>query len=226
MRLRKKSNINEKIIKFNDIIINADTDINDANKGHWRNLWVNSVDSADSVSNADRHLFIELGTGKGDFISQTAELNKNIYFLGLEMESTVLYAAAKKIREKDLTNVRLLIFDINNIEDIFDENEVDRIYINFCDPWPKKRHAKRRLTHIRFLDKYRRILVPNGEIHFKTDNRGLFDFSLEQFELANLNVSDITYDLHADNLAGNVETEYEKKFSSLGVPICRCVVKF
>ena len=206
MRIRKKRNVNEKLLNFDDIVINNDID--------WRK------------DRSDKKLFVELGTGKGDFISQLAERNTDIYFMGLEMEATVVYAAARKVREKNLTNVRLMVFDINNIETLFNEDEIDRLYINFCDPWPKKRHAKRRLTYIKFLEKYRNILKPEGEIQFKTDNRGLFDFSLEQFELINAKVSEVTFDLHADNPVDNIETEYERKFSSLGVPICRCVVKF
>lgn len=206
MRIRKKRNVNEKLLNFDDIVINGEVD--------WRK------------DRSDKKLFVELGTGKGDFISQLAERNPDIYFMGLEMEATVVYAAARKIREKNLTNVRLMVFDINNIETLFNEHEIDRLYINFCDPWPKKRHAKRRLTYIKFLEKYRNILKPDGEIQFKTDNRGLFDFSLEQFELINAKVSEVTFDLHADNPIDNIETEYERKFSSLGVPICRCVVKF
>ena len=206
LRIRKKRNVNEKLLNFDDIVINTEVD--------WRK------------NRSNRKLFVELGTGKGDFISQLAERNQDTYFMGLEMEATVVYAAARKVREKDLTNVRLMVFDINNIETLFNEDEIDRLYINFCDPWPKKRHAKRRLTYITFLEKYRRLLKPDGEIQFKTDNRGLFDFSLEQFELANAKVSEVTFDLHADNPTDNIETEYERKFSALGVPICRCVVRF
>ena len=206
LRIRKKRNVNEKLLNFDDIVINTEVD--------WRK------------DRSNRKLFVELGTGKGDFISQLAERNQDTYFMGLEMEATVVYAAARKVREKDLTNVRLIVFDINNIETLFNEDEIDRLYINFCDPWPKKRHAKRRLTYITFLEKYRRLLKPDGEIQFKTDNRGLFDFSLEQFELANAKVSEVTFDLHADNPIDNIETEYERKFSALGVPICRCVIRF
>ena len=206
LRIRKKRNVNEKLLNFDDIVINAEVD--------WRK------------DRSNKKFFVELGTGKGDFISQLAERNQDTYFMGLEMEATVVYAAARKVRERELTNVRLMVFDINNIETLFNEAEIDRLYINFCDPWPKKRHAKRRLTYIKFLEKYRRILKPDGEIQFKTDNRGLFDFSLEQFELANAKVSEVTFDLHADNPIDNIETEYERKFSALGVPICRCVVRF
>ena len=206
MRIRKKHNIDEKLENFSDIVIKTEE--------NWRKNII------------DRKFYVELGTGKGDFITQLAEREPNIYFMGLEMEATVVYAAARKIREKELKNVNLMIFDINNIENLFSENEIDRLYINFCDPWPKKRHAKRRLTYITFLEKYRKILKPDGEIQFKTDNRGLFDFSLDQFELANAKVSEITYDLHSEKFSENIETEYEKKFSGMGVPINRCVIRF
>ncbi len=125
-----------------------------------------------------------------------------------------------------LKNVRLLVFDINKIEDIFAPGEVDRFYINFCDPWPKKRHAKRRLTHVGFLEKYRGLLKSGGRIHFKTDNRPLFDFSLEQFEEAKLTVQDVSFDLHAENRPDNIMTEYERKFSGFGEKINRCEVVF
>ena len=197
-------------MSFEDIVINKDSD--------WRQTF--------SSGSSSGKLFVELGTGKGDFISQLAERKSDINFIGLEMEATVVYAAARKIRERNLTNARLIVFDINNVEELFGENEVDRFYINFCDPWPKKRHAKRRLTNIRFLEKYRRILKPNGDIHFKTDNRDLFDYSLEQFELANAKVSELSYNLHDNEPVGNIRTEYENKFGSLGVPICRCVIGF
>ena len=120
----------------------------------------------------------------------------------------------------------LLVFDINHIEDICAEGEGDRFYINFCDPWPKKRHAKRRLPHVGFLEKYRRLLKKPGELHFTTDNRPRFDFSLEQFEEAGLRVQDVSYDLHAENRSDNIMTEYERKFSGFGEKIYRCEVIF
>ncbi|MBO5651476.1 MAG: tRNA (guanosine(46)-N7)-methyltransferase TrmB, partial [Selenomonas sp.] len=155
-----------------------------------------------------------------------AERNPDINYIGIEAQQDVLYSAAKKIAEKGLGNVRLLVFDINHIEDIFAEGEVDRFYVNFCDPWPKKRHAKRRLTHVGFLEKYRRLLKKPGELHFKTDNRPLFDFSLEQFEEAGLRVQEVSFDLHAENRPDNIMTEYERKFSGFGEKINRCEVIF
>ena len=206
MRLRRKPHIDEKLKLFEDFVTRGD--IQPIKK------------------DSTRELYVELGTGKGDFITQIAERNPQINFIGLEVEATCVLAAARKVREKNLSNVRLIVFDINNIAEIFSEHEVDRLYINFCDPWPKKRHAKRRLTHVRFLELYRKILKHDGEIYFKTDNRGLFDFSLEQFALAGLDVRDVTNDLHAEEPPENIRTEYENKFSAAGVPINFCVVKF
>lgn len=210
MRLRKKPHTDEKLQQFADFVIVDE--IGDKYKGKWREIFRN-----------ENPLHVELGTGKGDFITQIAAQNPEINYLGLDVEKAVLLSAARKVNS--LSNVRLLVFDINRIAEIFAEGEIDRLYINFCDPWPKKRHAKRRLTYINFLEMYKKILKPDGDIHFKTDNRGLFDFSLEQFEFAGLNVSDVTYDLHADEPPDNVRTEYENRFSAEGVPINRCVVK-
>ena len=206
MRLRRKPHIDEKLQSFTDFVTRGE---------------VQPI-----VKDSSRELHVELGTGKGDFITQIAERNPQINFVGLEVEATCVLAAARKVREKNLHNVRLIVFDVENITEIFSAHEVDRLYINFCDPWPKKRHAKRRLTHARFLELYRKILKPDGEIFFKTDNRGLFDFSLEQFALAGLEVRDVTNDLHAAEPPENIRTEYENKFSAAGVPINFCIARF
>ncbi len=211
MRLRKKPHTLEKLENFSDFVTVEKIDSSRA--GNWRKIFGN-----------ENPLYVELGTGKGDFICKMAEINPEINFVGLEMEAEVVLKAARKIDEKKLPNVKIIVFNVNNVEEIFAENEIDRLYINFCDPWPKKKHAKRRLTYITFLQKYQKILKPNGEIHFKTDNRALFDFSLEQFALANFKVSDVSYDLHANEPPENVRTEYENRFSAAGVPINRCVV--
>lgn len=207
MRLRKKPHTDEKLKQFEDFVI-TDKSLLPFPISHFPNPHV------------------ELGTGMGDFITQIAERNPQINYIGLEVEKTCVLSAARKVREKNLSNVRLIVFDINNISELFGEHEVDRLYINFCDPWPKKRHAKRRLTHVRFLEMYRKILKPDGEIYFKTDNRGLFDFSLEQFALAGLEIRDVTNDLHANEPPNNIRTEYENKFSAAGVPINFCIARF
>jgi tRNA (guanine-N7-)-methyltransferase len=154
-----------------------------------------------------------------------AEQNRHINFIGIEAQQDVLYYAAQKVAEKQLSNVRLLVFDINNVMNLFAPGEVNRFYINFCDPWPKARHDKRRLTHHRFLDMYRQLLAPGGDIHFKTDNELLFAFSLEEFTNYKWQLEQISYDLHASDFANNVMTEYEIKFSTKGGPIYRCEAK-
>lgn len=216
MRLRKRPWVSEAIKQFEDFVVTKDQNIGEERRGTWKK----------SFENPEAELHVELGCGKGDFISQLAQKNPATNYIGIELQQDVIYTAAKKVRELDLKNVRLIVFDINLIDKIFGEREIDRIYINFCDPWPKKRHQKRRLTHEIFLEKYRQLLKPRGEIFFKTDNRGLFDFSLEQFDKLGMEVSQVSFDLHAEDLSQNIETEYEKKFSERGEKICRCVAVF
>ena len=215
MRLRKKHGVAEAIKAFADFTITRDQSIGEEKKGRWHELF-----------GREAPLYVELGTGKGDFICALAAREPGINLLGLEIEQDVLYAAAKKVAAQKLANVRLAVFDIGHITDIFAPGEVSRFYINFCDPWPKKRHAKRRLTHRSFLAMYREILGAGGELFFKTDNRPLFDFSLEEFAAVGALVRDVSYDLHSENRADNIETEYEKKFSALGEKINRCEVVF
>ncbi|MBQ7477776.1 MAG: tRNA (guanosine(46)-N7)-methyltransferase TrmB [Selenomonadaceae bacterium] len=215
MRLRRKPWVNEAIHAFDAFVISKGQELGEEKKGRWHDIFGRKA-----------LLHVELGTGKGDFISHLAKRHPDVNFIGIEAEQDVLYSAAKKVAEKELGNVRLLVFDINHIEEIFAPGEVDRFYINFCDPWPKKRHAKRRLTYISFLEKYRALLRKGGELHFKTDNRPLFDFSLEQFEEAGLSVRDVTFDLHGENRPDNIMTEYERKFSGFGEKIHRCEVLF
>lgn len=213
MRLRKKPWIAEAINQYNDFV---HLDVDSSIQGKWQEVF---------GRNAPLH--VELGTGKGRFITETAALNTNINYIGIEAQLDVLFYAAQKAAANELTNVRLLVFDINNILDIFADNEVDQLYINFCDPWPKARHAKRRLTHVSFLNKYRQILKSGGRLLFKTDNKALFEFSLEQFAENGLTVENVTFDLHNSEFAeNNIMTEYEQKFSGLGMKIHRCEVVF
>ena len=215
MRLRRKPWVDEAIHNFDSFVFSKDMEIGEEKKGQWAEIFGRQAP-----------LQVELGTGKGDFISQLAERKPDINYIGIEMQQDVLYSAAKKIAALELPNVRLLVFDINKIEDIFAPGEEERFYNNYSDPWPKKRHAKRRLTHVGFLEKYRGLLKKGGTIHFKTDNRPLFDFSLEQFEEAHLEVRDVSFDLHAENRPDNIMTEYERKFSGFGEKINRCEVVF
>ncbi len=185
-------------------------------KGKWREAFA-----------LDAPIHVEIGMGKGKFITTLAELHPEINYVGVEKYASVLIRAIEKKRgREDLKNLAFLAVDATELPEIFDKGEVDRIYLNFSDPWPKERHARRRLTSGEFLARYEQFLKPGGEICFKTDNRALFDFSLEEAKNAGWELSEVTYDLHHSEYAeGNVMTEYEEKFSAQGNPIHRLVAK-
>lgn len=182
-------------------------------KGKWREKFGN-----------DNPIHIEIGMGKGKFIIQLAKENPNINYIGVEKFSSVLVRAIEKQTEEQLPNLYFIRMEAEYIGNVFDKGEVDYIYLNFSDPWPKDRHAKRRLTSVQFLERYEAILAAGGGITFKTDNRPLFDFSLEQIDEAGWIKDNVTFDLHnSPYVEGNVMTEYEQKFSEMGNPICRVV---
>lgn len=186
-------------------------------KGKWRSLFGKSEDAP---------LHIEIGMGKGKFIQELATRYPDVSYVGIEKFSSVLVRALEKRPLLETDNLYYIRFDAEDINTIFEENEVDRIYLNFSDPWPKDRHAKRRLTSVQFLERYNHILKQEGEIIFKTDNRVLFDFSLEQVEAAGWKLIAHTFDLHNSELnEGNVMTEYEERFSAKGTPICEMIIK-
>ena len=169
-------------------------------------------------------IYIEIGTGKGRFILNMPERYTDINFIGIERYSSVLLRAVEKYDTEEfnrLKNVRFVCMDARNIEDVFAEEEIGRIYLNFSDPWPKARHAKRRLTSSEFLERYEKVLEPGGEIEFKTDNTALFNFSIEQIKETGWTLTGFTYDLHHNEemAKDNVMTEYEEKFSRNGNPI-------
>ena len=173
-------------------------------------------------------LHIEIGMGKGQFIMGMAKAHTDINYIGIEKYTSVLLRAVQKMEaeETPLDTLRFLCFNAEDIAEIFAPGEVDRIYLNFSDPWPKDRHAKRRLTSSAFLDRYDQILAKGGHIEFKTDNRDLFDFSVEEINASSTwQIEALTYDLHNDTSmnAGNIMTEYEEKFSSKGNPICKLI---
>lgn len=169
-------------------------------------------------------LFIEIGMGKGQFITTLAKNNPDINYIGIEKYSSVLVRAIEKQTELELPNLKFIRMDAENINDVFAENKVDGIYLNFSDPWPKDRHAKRRLTSRQFFARYEKLLKPEGRIQFKTDNSALFDFSLEEVEATNFKATEVSYDLHYSEWNdGNVMTEYEERFSAKGNPIKRVV---
>ena len=172
-------------------------------------------------------LHIEIGTGKGRFLMELAALHPEIDYIGIEKYSSVLLRAIQKMEERELPNVRFIRMDAEEITEVFGPGEADRIYLNFSDPWPKDRHAKRRLPSRQFLNRYAQILKPEGTIEFKTDNRALFDFALEELEPAGWRAEEVTFDLHADErlMQGNVMTEYEERFSAAGNPICKYIIR-
>ncbi len=174
----------------------------------------------------DKPIHIEIGMGKGQFITTLAKQNPDINYIGIERYTSVLLRAVQKVQEEEIPNLKFICFDAAEILDIFACHEVDRIYLNFSDPWPKDRHAKRRLTSSTFLNRYNSILAKEGHIEFKTDNKDLFDFSVEEITNHPLwHIDAITYDLHNDSSMneGNIMTEYEEKFSSLGNPIFKLI---
>ncbi len=171
-------------------------------------------------------IHIEIGMGKGRFIHTMAKENPAVNYVGIEKYSSVLLRAIQKMQAEELPNLKFIRMDAEEIDRVFGREEVDRIYLNFSDPWPKDRHAKRRLPSRQFLQKYDVILRREGRLEFKTDNRELFDFAVEELEPAGWKAELITYDLHGDEtlMQGNVMTEYEEKFSALGNPICKYII--
>lgn len=204
MRLRNITGSREEVAK-DKYVINDPEKL----KGNWNTLFGN---------NNPNH--IEIGTGKGKFIMELSEQNPNINYLGIEKYSSVLLRALEKGQERNFLNLYFMRFDAEYLTSIFGESEINRIYLNFSDPWPKDRHAKRRLTSRQFLSKYDKCLQKDGLVIFKTDNRSLFDFSLEEIDFAGWKINKKTFDLHhSDYLAGNIMTEYEERFVSEGKPI-------
>ena len=183
-------------------------------RGNWKNIFGN-----------DRPVYLEIGMGKGRFLMNMAKEHPLVNFVGIERYSSVLLRALEKYdteEYKDLQNIRFLCMDATEIENVFNQGEIRKIYLNFSDPWPKARHARRRLTSRTFLDRYAKILPPGGNLEFKTDNTELFRFSLEEIrEKEGWRLDKYTYDLHRNDEMnqGNIMTEYEEKFSSLGNPI-------
>ena len=210
MRLRNIPGADE-IIAASPYVIPEHAD----QKGCWRETFGN-----------DQPIHIEIGMGKGKFLMTMAAQHPEINYIGIERYTSVLLRAVQKMEENPLPNLLFICMDAADLPEMFDRGEVDRIYLNFSDPWPKDRHARRRLPSREFLARYDQILRKDGWLEFKTDNRGLFDFALEELEPAGWKAQQVTYDLHNDPemSAGNVMTEYEEKFSSKGNPICKYII--
>lgn len=187
-------------------------------KGKWAEVFGN-----------DHPVHIEVGMGKGQFITEMARRNPEINYIGIERYTSVLYRALQKREalEEEIPNLLYLCEDAKDLPEIFAEGEVGKIYLNFSDPWPKERHARRRLTSKEFLARYDQILVPEGVVEFKTDNRDLFDFSLLEREEAGWEMLACTFNLHRDEkmMEGNIMTEYERKFSKLNKPIHKMIIR-
>ncbi|MDF2923268.1 MAG: trmB [Paenibacillaceae bacterium] len=218
MRLRGRKGIRQSLERQPDLIVLDPASL----KGQWSRHFGNS-----------NPIHVELGMGKGRFISELSRRNPGINYIGVDMYDELLRRAAEKARlchggleeGQRIPNLALALFNIEHVLDMFEAEEIERVYLNFSDPWPKKRHARRRLTHANFLQKYSRILNNSGEIHFKTDSRDLFEFSLNSFADSGLRMRSISLDLHQEGLREDmVQTEYELKFFEKGMPIYRCEV--
>ena len=207
MRMRKKPNLAARMERCGRLLIQNPQEY----RGRWRQLMPRA-----------QELRLELGCGKGRFTAQTAQQNPQALYIALERVPDAMVIAMERCMELGLTNVFFIDGDAALLRDYFASEEVDLLYINFCDPWPGVKHARRRLTHENFLVLYRGILRLGGEIHFKTDNRDLFEYSLFQFPKAGYALSQVTRDLHGQGVQG-VMTDYEEKFHQLGTPINRCV---
>ncbi|WP_078414074.1 tRNA (guanosine(46)-N7)-methyltransferase TrmB [Priestia abyssalis] len=211
MRLRNKPWASEKIGQYPHYVVPNPEEC----KGKWNEVFQN-----------ENPLHIEVGTGKGQFLLGMAKQNPHINYIGIEVYESVIVSALDRLIEAELPNFKLLNVNAEELEKYFTKNDVERVYLNFSDPWPKKRHAKRRLTYKSFLQSYENILVDEGEIHFKTDNQGLFEFSLMSFSEYGLLLKFLSLDLHKSDFEGNIMTEYEEKFSQKGQRIYRCEVKY
>ncbi|CAM3855287.1 tRNA (guanosine(46)-N7)-methyltransferase TrmB [Alkalicoccus chagannorensis] len=166
-------------------------------------------------------LHVEIGTGKGRFVNELAASNPEINVIGIELMESVLVTGVQRAADAPKKNLQLLQADVKDIGDFFAPGEIDRLYINFTDPWPKKRHAKRRLTHEGFLNRYVEVMNRGAEIHMKTDNQGLFEYSLSSLTSFGFYLRDVSLDLHRSGWQGNIMTEYEEKFFEKGMPIYR-----
>lgn len=210
MRLRNVAGSREAIGESRFVIQNPE---------EWKNRWKELFGNTQPIH-------IEIGMGKGRFIMDMARLHPEISYIGIEKYSSVLIRAIQKMELEELPNLYFIRMDATEITDVFGQGEVDRIYLNFSDPWPKDRHAKRRLPSHEFLTRYNAILSKEGRLEFKTDNKELFDFALDELPVAGWHTDQVTYDLHHDEamMAGNVMTEYEERFSSKGNPIYKYII--
>ncbi len=211
MRLRRVAGAQEKLDSYPDILVQKPEE----SKGKWQKLFGN-----------DKPIHIEIGMGKGQFVQGMAKQNKDVNFIGIEIFESVMVRALEKFIDEPLANVRLLKVNANILTEYFAAGEVSRVYLNFSDPWPKARHAKRRLTHETFLKHYEEVLTPEGDLWFKSDNRSLFQFSLVSLNNYGMEFEEVSLDLHKDEPEHNIRTEYEENWSKKGYPIYRVEARF
>ena len=208
MRMRRMKNLEPRMEKCAAYRIAAPEQM----QGKWRDLKPNAT-----------ALWVEVGCGKGKFTAETAAANPDVLLIAVERCREAMVVAMEKAKAMELKNVFFIDMDVEKIEEIFSDGEIHRLFINFPDPWPRKKNAKRRLTHRGFLHKYCQVVKPGGEIHFRTDNAPLFEFSVEEFAACSLQVNHLTRNLHENGIVG-IMTGYEEKFHALGTPINRCEV--
>lgn len=208
MRMRRMKNLESRMEKCAGLRVMEPQTL----LGHWRERMPDCT-----------ALWVEVGCGKGKFTAETAQANPTVLLVAVERCREAMVVAMEKAQSMGLKNVLFIDMDVAEIESVFAPGEIDRLFINFPDPWPRKKNAKRRLTHRGFLDKYCRVVKQGGEFHFKTDNAPLFAFSLEEFAACGLETKNVTDDLHKEGVTG-IMTGYEEKFHALGTPIHRCEV--
>ncbi|SFJ10582.1 tRNA (guanine-N7-)-methyltransferase [Halobacillus dabanensis] len=212
MRLRNKPWADDFLREQDGIVVQYPFEM----KGKWKELF----------RNTEQPLHLEIGSGKGQFIAGMGRQHPEVNFIGLEFVKSVIVGAVKKVIEADTENVRMVNENAKDLRELFEDDEVDHIYLNFSDPWPKNKHEKRRLTYRTFLEQYEAVLKSGGQVTLKTDNKGLFEYSLVSFSNYGMVLEDVSVDLHADEDPLNVTTEYEEKFSAKGQPIYRCTARF
>ena len=239
MRLRHKKGAETEVLN-SPLVINAGDDIIGATQKPVGDdilssrIWTSPLTS-ESIFGNNNPLHLELGMGKGKFIIELSKKNPDINYIGIERSATIVLKAIDNVLGANACgalecvphNLRFMCENVENLENIFMPHSIDKIYLNFSDPWPKKRHESRRLTHQKFLSIYEKLLKPGSLLEFKTDNVGLFDFSLEEIKNSNFKLLEYTYDLHNDEILNkdNIMTEYEAKFSKLGNKICKLIAK-
>ncbi len=211
MRVRKIKGAYEELVTYDNVFVEKP----EAHRGNWKEVFGN-----------ENPIHAEFGGGKGRFIIEMAKKYPDVNFIMVDVITEVILKAAQRAAKEALPNLRMIMIDLNEVNDYFEENELTRIYLNFSDPWPKKRHYKRRLTYRDFMKKYQNVLKEDGWINFKTDNQSLFEFSLNEFCELDMIMKNITLDLHDKEDPDNVMTEYEEKFSKKGFHIYRVEAKF